>query len=191
MLQPKRYEYIDQTISDFTRHVGFIAQEAKLCIPESVRTKKEFIPNIYSMVKLTTLSGSMILTSVQHPITTMIQDELLEQNHEDVSIKHVKLKMFNRSKECFYVCCIESIDDYNIMVQTSDDVSQSTRLVNGDYFVYGQEIDDYHYMNNDAIFSTLVSAFQALDSKMKVQAEMLKTQQAIIEKLLDKTNLKI
>jgi microcystin-dependent protein len=198
MLQPKRYEYIDRTISDFTRHVGFIAQEAKMCIPESVRTKKEFIPNIYSMAKLTTLSGSMILTSVQHTITTMIQDELLEQNHEEVSIKHVKLKMFNRSKECFYVCCIESIDDYNIMVQPSDDVSQSTHLVNGDYFVYGQEIDDYHCMNNDAIFSTLVSAFQALDQKCKQQEEtlftqkyMLQTQQLLLTTLIEKNSLKI
>ena len=204
LLQPKRYEYIDSNISEFTTHIGFIAQEAKMCIPESVRTKKEFIPNIYSMAKLTTLSGSMILTSVQHPITTMIQDELLEQKHEEaqsecsVSVKHVKLKMFNRSKECFYVCCIESIDDYNIMVQTSDDVSQSTRLVNGDYFVYGQEIDDYHCMNNDAIFSTLVSAFQSLDQKCKQQEEtlftqkyMLQTQQLLLTTLIEKNSLKI
>ena len=195
MLQPKRYEYIDRTGSDFTRHVGFIAQEAKLCIPESVRTKKEFIPNIYSMAKLTTLNGSMILTSVQHPIATCIQDELREQNcveAEDpypIPIKNVKLKMFNRSKECFYVSCIESIDDYNIMVQVID-MSQSTRMINDNYFVYGQEVDDYHYMNNDAVFSTLVSAFQELDNTMKAQAEMLKTQQTLIEKLLDKTNLK-
>ena len=154
------------------------------------------------MAILTTLNGSMILTSVQHPITTMIQDEL--QKHQDtqsecsVSVKHVKLKMFNRSKECFYVSCIESIDDYNIMIQTSDDVPQSTRLINGDYFVYGQEIDDYHCINNDAIFSTLVSAFQALDQKCKQQEEtlftqkyMLQTQQLLLNTLIEKNSLKI
>ena len=56
---------------------------------------------------------------------------------------------------------------------------QSDRLINDDYFVYGQEVDDYHYINNDAVFSTLVSAFQHLDKKVTQQGEL-------IEKLLAK-----
>lgn len=193
MLQPKRYEYIDKNISNFTKHIGFIAQEAKMCIPESVVTKKEFIPNIYSMVKLILVSTNAdyktaLLTSMQHPITTLICDELRERCdgnkvYDSVSVKNVKLKIFNRSKECFYVCCTESVDEYNIMVQTSH-MNQSERLLSDDYFVYGQEIDDYHYMNNDAVFSTLVSAFQALDKTCK-------SQELLINALIEKNNLKL
>jgi microcystin-dependent protein len=190
LLQPKRYEYIDKNISNFTKHIGFIAQEAKMCIPESVITKKEFIPNIYSMAKLTLVSTNAdyktaLLTSTQKPITTLICDELLDRcddnevsDSDSISIKNVKLKIFNRSKECFYVYCTESVDEYNIMVQISH-MNQSDRLLSDDYFVYGQEIDDYHYMNNDAVFSTLVSAFQQLDKKVNQQ-------DALIEKLLAK-----
>lgn len=184
LLQPKRYEYIDKNISNYTKHIGLIAQEAKMCIPESVTTKKEFIPNIYSMAKFTLVSTNAdyktgLLTSTQKPITTLICNELLDRCDNNkvshsTSIKNVKLKMFNRSKECFYVCCTESVDEYNIMVQV-----QSDRLINDDYFVYGQEVDDYHYINNDAVFSTLVSAFQHLDKKVTQQGEL-------IEKLLAK-----
>ena len=181
-LQPKRYEYIDRNISEFAQHIGFIAQEVKLCIPESVRTKKEYIPNIYSMAKLTSSEkpGNALLTSVQHPIANLIKDQLLLNMDSDTntSINGIKLKMFNKSKECFYVCCIESIDDYNIMVEPLDAVT-TAKILSADYFVYGQEIEDYHYMNNDAVFSTLVSAFQALDNKVK-------RQEILIEKLLAK-----
>lgn len=196
-LQPKRYEYIDRSMSEFAQHIGFIAQEAKLCIPESVRTKREYIPNIYSMAKLTSTTpasstsppGNALLTSVQHPIAKLIKDQLLLNLDSDTctsidtntSINGIKLKMFNKSKECFYVCCVESIDDYNIMVEPLDAVT-TTKILSADYFVYGQEIEDYHYMNNDAVFSTLVSAFHALDNK-------LKRQEILIEKLLTRITI--
>lgn len=186
-LQPKRYEYVDRNMSEFAQHIGFIAQEVKLCIPESVRTKREYIPNIYSMAKLTS-SGptsseklcNALLTSVQHPIAKLIKDQLLLNMDSDTntSINGIKLKMFNKSKECFYACCVESIDDYNIIVEPLDAVT-TAKILSADYFVYGQEIEDYHYMNNDAVFSTLVSAFQALDNKVK-------RQEILIQKLLAK-----
>ena len=186
-LQPKRYEYIDRNMSAFEQHIGFIAQEAKLCIPESVCTKREYIPNIYSMAKLTSSEkpGNALLTSVQHPITKLIKEQLLLNLDSDTntSIKGIKLKMFNKSKECFYVCCVASIDDYNVLVEPLD-ASTTAILLSADYFVYGQEIDDYHYMNNDAVFSTLVSAFQALD-------QTCKQQQLIISALIEKNNLKL
>jgi len=204
LLQPKRYEYIDRNMSAFPSHIGFIAQEVKLCIPESVCTKREYIPNIYSMAKLTVSSlasgssnSNAILTSIQKPITKLIMDQILNANDDDhddaaasASLKGVKLKMFNKSKERFYVCCIESIDDYNIIVEPLDAVT-TARLLSTNYFVYGQEIDDYHYMNNDSVFSTLVSAFHALDSQFKQQTIMLEKQKIIIDKIISKTNLNL
>lgn len=131
--------------------------------------------------------GNAILTSVQKPITKLIMEQLLHASDNDanididtVSIKGVKLKMFNKSKERFYVCCVDSVDDYNIIVEPLDAVT-TTRLLSSDYFVYGQEIEDYHYMNNDAVFSTLVAAFQEIDNKMREQSNL-------IEKLLTKIN---
>ena len=206
-LQPKRYEYVDRNMSEFAQHIGFIAQEVKLCIPESVRTKREYIPNIYSMAKLTSSGspGNALLTSVQHPITKLINEQLLLNLDSDsctslntiTSIKGIKLKMFNKSKECFYVCCVEPIDDYNITVEPLDAVT-TAKILSADYFIYGQEIEDYHYMNNDAVFSTLVSAFQALDKKCKGQTDILLEQQAIMQSqqllittLIEKNNLKL
>jgi len=182
LLKPKRYEYIDKNMSEFTYHIGLIAQEAKLHIPESVHTKREYIPNIYSMAKLTipgSMHGNAILTSVQYPVTNIIKTKLLEtdlnsdtSSHVTVTIKGVKLKMFNKSKKCFYVCCIEAIDDYTLVVELFDVVTNDN-LLSDDYFIYGQEIEDYHYMNNDTVFSTLISAFQALDNKCKQQENLL------------------
>ena len=160
--------------------------------------------------------GNALLTSVQHPITRLIREQLLQEQEPDAtittttttthspSLKGVKLKMFNKSRECFYVCCVESIDDYNVLVEPLDAVTTAV-LLSADYFVYGQEIEDYHYMNNDAVFSTLVSAFQALDKKCKLQNDILseqktilldqqdtmRTQQLLITTLIEKNNLKL
>lgn len=183
MLKPKRYDYIDKTLSDFTTHIGFIAQEAKMSIPESVRTKTEFIPNIYSMAKFRLVSSTDgcktgLLTSTQYPITTIIQEELSEKENEKckstISIKNVKLKIFNQHKVCFHMVCIDSVDEYNVIVEISD-TNQVNQIVDGDYFIYGQEVSDYHFMNNDAIFSTLVSAFQQLDTVVKLQGQLINT----------------
>ena len=139
------------------------------------------------MAKLTSSGspGNALLTSVQHPIAKLIKDQLLLNMDSDtnISINGIKLKMFNKSKECFYVCCVESIDDYNVLVEPLD-ATTTAILLSADYFVYGQEIEDYHYMNNDAVFSTLVSAFQALDHTCKQQ-------QLIISALIEKNNLKL
>lgn len=185
-------------MSVFAQHIGFIAQEAKLCIPESVCTKRDYIPNIYSMAKLTSSGppGNALLTSVQHPIAKLIRDELLRNTDVILNttlpscLKGIKLKMFNKSKECFYVCCVESIDDYNVLVEPLD-ATTTAALLSADYFVYGQEIDDYHYMNNDAVFSTLVSAFQALDKTCNELDKTCKRQELLINALIEKNNLKL
>jgi microcystin-dependent protein len=198
LLQPKRYEYIDRNMSVFKQHIGFIAQEAKLCIPESVCTKRDYIPNIYSMAKLTSSGppGNALLTSVQHPIAKLIRDELLRNTDVILNttlpscLKGIKLKMFNKSKECFYVCCVESIDDYNVLVEPLDATTTAV-LLSADYFIYGQEIEDYHYMNNDAVFSTLVSAFQALDKTCNELDKTCKRQELLINALIEKNNLKL
>ena len=198
LLQPKRYEYIDRNMSVFAQHIGFIAQEAKLCIPESVCTKRDYIPNIYSMAKLTSSGppGNALLTSVQHPISKIIREELLRNTDVILNatlpscLKGIKLKMFNKSKECFYVCCVESIDDYNVLVEPLD-ATTTAALLSADYFVYGQEIEDYHYMNNDAVFSTLVSAFQALDKTCNELNKTCKRQELLITALIEKNNLKL
>ena len=139
------------------------------------------------MAKLTSSEkpGNALLTSVQHPITKLIKEQLLLNLDSDTntSIKGIKLKMFNKSRECFYVCCVAPIDDYNVLVEPLD-ANTTAILLSADYFVYGQEIEDYHYMNNDAVFSTLVSAFQALD-------QTCKQQQLLITTLIEKNNLKL
>jgi hypothetical protein len=90
------------------------------------------------------------------------------------------------------------------MVEQLDAVT-TAKILSADYFVYGQEIEDYHYMNNDEVFSSLVSAFQALDKKCKLQNDILseqktilldqqdtmRTQQLLITTLIEKNNLKL
>lgn len=183
-LKPKRYEYLDQNISEFKKHIGFVAQEIKQYIPECVQTKREFVPNVYSMAKITVKveTNSILLTSVQKPITTILITELKNQhikenkNCHEYTVKDIKLRIFNRAKQPICVKCNEAIDEYNILIEPCNNQNV---LKNDEYFIYGQEIDDYHYMNNDAIFSTLVSAFQKLAKKVE-------SQEILISKLYNK-----
>jgi len=138
-----------------------------------------------------TETSSILLTSVQKPITSIIIDELKDQLKESnqkqpscenaYSIRGVKLKLFNRAKQMICVMCVESVDDYNILVENCNNQSM---LKSDEYFVYGQEVEDYHYMNNDAIFSTLVSAFQEL-------GKIVKQQDVVIKELKNQINIRI
>jgi len=127
-------------------------------------------------------TNSILLTSVQKPITTILITELKNQhikenkNCHEYTVKDIKLRIFNRAKQPICVKCNEAIDEYNILIEPCNNQNV---LKNDEYFIYGQEIDDYHYMNNDAIFSTLVSAFQKLAKKVE-------SQEILISKLYNK-----
>jgi len=59
---------------------------------------------------------------------------------------------------------LEIIDEHTIRVQ-EDPTEFATE--DGEVFVYGEEVDDFVFLKNDAIFTVAVSALQGVDRQLQ------------------------
>jgi hypothetical protein len=94
-----------------------------------------------------------------------------------------------------YIVRINEIIDNGIFTIENDD--GSVKLTHEEYFVFGQEIDDYKILNNEAIAIVATAALQEVDRQQQADkariAELEATvasQQSLINDILErlKTN---
>jgi len=147
LLKPSMYNYID-TISRTSEQVyGFIAQEVKEVLPYSVQLKKEIVPNIYSVGTIT--NQGVITLSVEHSL---------------VSGESVRLIMKSGDVLTLIVCSV--IDSYSFSV----DMREAQKYIpeeSQEIFIYGKEVEDFHVLQKDAIFTVGISAIQELDRRVQ------------------------
>ena len=149
LLKPCHYKYIDVSRGDH-EVVGFIAQEVKEIIPEAVNSSNiEYIPNHYGMCEI---NSSNITFSKIHNF-----------------IVNDNIKCIDESDAELFFNCIEIVDEYNIII---DSVSETKEL-----FCIGKEINNFHSLDKNVIFSYNVSATQELSRQNE-------RQQILIDNLL-------
>ena len=92
-----------------------------------------------------------------------------------------------------YIVRINEILDNGVFTIENDDVS--IKLTNEEYFVFGQEIDDYKILNNEAIAIVATAALQEVDRQQQADkariAELeatVATQQSLINDILERLN---
>ena len=164
LIQPKRYNYID-TIMKGTEPVwGFIAQQIREVLPYSTTLLTDYIPNVFCMA---TVSNTNVLTLINNGSTSKLN---ANANGKPVLIR---LYIQEDNKENKKNVTIKTIvDDTTIIIEESLDADVST------VFVYGQEVDDFHSLNKDAIYAVAVAAVQEVDRSV----EILKTENANLKK---------
>ena len=174
MIEPKKYEYIDskRKVSEGADVVfGFIAQQVMEVIPEAVRIKKEIIPNILS--KAIYDSNIIYFSSNIDCILTSNQTIQITANEIKEDYK---------------------ITDYGsnyIVVDT--DIKLSEFVDNsGNCFVYGTEVDDFHSLDKNYIYTLNVCATQELYRIIERQGKEIERLTRLYENLLldfnDKTS---
>jgi hypothetical protein len=167
-LQPKYYNYVDTRARGSNRVIGFIAQEVKEACPDAVSTCRDYIPNIY---ELANVSDSNVITFTNFN-TSNFESNASVINTISVDGEHK-------------VNIAEIIDGHTIRVE--EDLSEWTRSIdeNGNIvagnqlFVYGQEVDDFHNLNKDTLFSVATAAIQEIDRQQlsdKVRIATLESQ---------------
>jgi hypothetical protein len=143
--------------------IGFIAQEVKEVIPESVDTSPGFIPTIYKSVPFTKQGERYI----------RIVNTFAFQFNEMVQI-------LDDNKEAFQTIVVDVEDDYAVMKLSSD----ASPLLKGDtVFIYGTAIKDFHSIDKDVVFSVAVAAIQRLSTKVERQEQTISTLQDRLERL--------
>lgn len=151
-IQPKTYNYIDVVTKGTNKVYGFIAQQIKEVIPEAVSLEKSLIPNIYTVCNC----SSNVIT-------------LETSNIEKLKIND-KISIIEENKACAnFIITDINYENNEIIINSNLDGSRC--------FVYGTEIDNFHTLDKNYIFTLNVCATQELYKliqEQKLQIEELK-----------------
>jgi hypothetical protein len=158
LLRPKKYQYKDEVKKGEEPVWGFIAQEVRETLPYATKLLKDVLPNIY---ELANVSQSNVITFVnfntsnlESNATTLIRTKGIDGEDHDVHLAEV-------------------IDEHTIRVEEDlsawiGSLDESGNVVSGNQlFVYGQEVDDFVYLNKDAIWTVATSALQEVDRQLQ------------------------
>jgi hypothetical protein len=172
-LKCSNYSYIDERANK-TNVYGYVAQDVSTVIPYAVTTQKGFIPSLYSFSKVTKENGIIKLTCSEQKTYTFysLHDNqgkaFTDDNNEPASDKdggrHFKVKLYDVSMN-EYIVRINEIIDNGIFTIENDDVS--IKLTHDEYFVFGQEVDDYKILNNESIAMVATAALQEVDRQQQ------------------------
>jgi hypothetical protein len=158
-IKAKTYNYKDIIDKGSNINYGFVAQEIKDIIPEAVSLNKSIIPNIYS-----------ICNCSNNKITISSNIESLKIND---SIEIIQIINEKEEKKKYNII--------NISLENNE-ITINENLEGSNCFVYGTEVDDFHILNYNNIYTLNVSATQEL-------YKLIKEQNTIIQKLITRIEI--
>jgi hypothetical protein len=153
-IEPKTYKYIDGSKST-ERVYGFIAQQIREVIPEAVVLVDNIIPNIYKNC----------ICEDNKRIYIVLPQEVLG------SLIRIGIG-----------------GSYKIILVESEYIEvekymESKDIPDGENFVYGYEVKDFHTINKEYIFTLNVCATQELHRRIEAQNVVIKSQDDRIKDL--------
>jgi hypothetical protein len=158
-IQPKTYKYIDYLSKNNSTVYGFIAQQVKEVIPHAVELVKGIIPNIYKRA----ICDSNIIT-LENDVS---QDLNLNDN----------IKIYDE---------FGNDNMYNITEINSNVIKIDKDINTSNIFVFGKEVDDFHTLKKDYIFTLNVCATQELYKLIQNQNIIIENLQLQINELKNK-----
>jgi len=177
LLKPKTYTYKD-VVSRGTKPVyGFIAQEVKEVLDCASNYMTQTIPNIY---ELATFSGDTI--SLTFNTTDLSRDA------SGTLFPRIQVKTREGKEE--FVNIVEVVDFHTLRVDKDmtawgGQVDTSGQLVPGNQiFVYGQEVNDFHNLNKDAIWTVATAALQEVDRQLQAEKQKVITLETTLATVL-------
>jgi len=164
-IQPKTYKYIDKVMNSNSKVYGFIAQQIREVLPEATGIEKSYIPNIMLLADYDT----KIITLPSQPTKVIIK-------------KNDKIKCYDKDNKEVYVQVDEVIDELTFRIKEKEQEYTDTKI-----FVYGTEIDDFHTLDKNYIYTLNVCATQELHRRIEAQEVRIKELEAKIAQILQGT----
>jgi hypothetical protein len=172
-LKCSNYSFVDEREHKINVY-GYIAQDVSTVLPYAVTTQTGFIPSLYSLAKISRENGIIKITcSEQKPYifhslhdkdgTAFVTDKNEPASDKDGG-RHFKVKLFDVSMNEFIVKITQIVDNG---VFTIDNDEISVKLTDTEYFVFGQEVDDYKILNNEAITVVATAVLQEVDRQQQ------------------------
>jgi hypothetical protein len=161
LIQPKTYTYKDVVTKGTEPVYGFIAQQVRNVLPYSTTTLKNYIPDIYQL-------GDRV-------------DDVVTLRNSTFSFSESSGQVrFIQKKGGDLIVPVNFISSNQLQILDTSKLDNTESEI----FVYGREVDDFHSLNKDAIFTVNVAATQELDRQLqaaKVQIASLETRLALLE----------
>ena len=160
------YEYIDKVERGSDKTIGFIAQEVKSVFPMAVTQQKEIIPNIFKVINSTwtNVDNTFIMSSTDLP-----------------NVSGIKYR--------FYISNNSNYTDVKITEIIGN--SDNTFTFDAQYanvFCYGSEVDDFHILDKQKLFTLNFSATQELDKQQTLHNQSINNLQSEVSSLKTEVN---
>jgi hypothetical protein len=190
-IKPKTYKYIDGDETSDSRIYGFIAQQIRDIIPDATELHKDFLPNI---MKCAICNDNRIYLDL-----TEYNDLPLNEDDRRINIRFKNgrgdnFNIIEVNKEYFIVDkkhCDNNDNNDNDNYNNNDNSKDYKKVEcpNGEVFVYGYEVRDFHKLTKDYIFTLNVSATQELHRYIEKQNIVIKSYGERIKELEEKIDL--
>ena len=93
------------------------------------------------------------------------------------------LKLVIKTKTIYeYANIVEVLDEYTLRI----DRDLLYLCENGTLFVYGQEVNDFHIMNKDVIWTVATAALQEVDRQLQAEKQKTALMQTALDALLER-----
>lgn len=173
-LKPRTFNYIDTLTHGPDINYGFISQEVENQIPYSVKNIKKELPSVYEIATITNdASGETILTLNTKSTTVFNSDP----DGKDASGNPIQIKLYDPSNNEIKTKIKSILNDKQFTVSSALNMTS--------IFVYGHYINDYKYLDKDAIFTITTAALQSIDATVESQSNTIKSLQDQIKTLQD------
>jgi len=149
-LQPKTFQFKDIVQKGSATMYGFISQEVHDVLPHAAKTTIDTLPNIYTF--------SPVLSDLLSFDTTLLE-------YDASGILFSKLKIIQSDNSESFVQILSVLDATTVRIDRNFDCDK--------VFVYGQEVNNFHTLERDAIWTVSAAALQEVDRQL--QAEKQKT----------------
>jgi hypothetical protein len=167
-LKPKTFGYIDTVKHSTLQVYGFIAQEVNDVLMSAVRLRNEYIPSIYEIADV--INGTTVTLKTKN--TSVFN---CDTHGNDASGNPVKLKYYNTEDREFVTEITSVVDDTTFTVK--DPIEYSS------VFVFGHEINDYHGLDKDDIFTITTAVVQDIDQIVQTQQTQIQEAKQTIQEL--------
>jgi hypothetical protein len=165
-LTPSTFNFIDTVRKSPESNTGFIAQEVRNIIDNSVTIMKNYVPNIYD---LGNVKQGNIITLINKTTDLFTLNE---------SGNPIKINLHDKDNNQIETFIEKIIDDKSFQI--------SDMLVENEIFVNGQEVEDFLTLNKDVIFTHLTAAVKELDSIVQNQQLVINNLELRLAKLESK-----
>ena len=164
-IEPKTYKYVDKIAKGDKKVYGFIAQQVREVIPEATKIEKSYIPNIMVIADF----NDYIITLPSQPTKVIIKvnDNIkcIDDNGNEILVK-----------------VDEVIDELSFKIKAIDDM-KPLEYTHDKIYIHGTEVDDFHTLSKEYIFTLNVCATQELHRRIEAQEKRIKELETKLEKL--------